>query len=59
MRGKTSDTEREICIVAGRNEFWYIYVLAVIDGMLFAVFRLYRVCCCAGRKSIRYLGESE
>ena len=59
MRGKTSDSEREIRIVAGRNEFWYIYVLVVIDGMLFAVLRFYLVCWCAGRRSIRCLGESE
>jgi len=42
--------------VAGRNEF-FICVLAVIGGILFAVLRLYRVCCCVGRRSIRYFGD--
>ena len=46
-----------IRIVAGRNEFWYICVLAVIGGILFAVLRLYRVCCCVGRR-YRCFGES-
>ena len=41
-----------IRIVAGRNGFWYICVLAVVGGMLFAVLRWYRVWCCVGRMSI-------
>ena len=49
----------QIHIVAGRNEFWYVCVLAVIGGILFAVLRLYRVCWCVGRRPIRYFGESE
>ena len=49
----------QIRIVAGKNVFWYICVLAVIGGILFAVLRLYRVCRCVGRRSIRYFGESE
>ena len=49
----------QIRIVAKRNEFWYICVLAVIGGILFAVLKLSRVCCCVGRRSIRYFGESE
>ena len=31
----------QIRIVAGRIEFWYICVLAVMGGILFAVLRLY------------------
>ena len=47
----------QVRVVAGRNE--YIYVLAVIGGILLAVLRLDQVCCCVGRRSIKYSGESE
>ena len=50
---------RPLTLVAGRNKIWYICVLAVTCGMLFAVLRWYRVCSWVGRMSIIYFGESE
>ena len=50
---------RPLTLVAGRNKIWYICVLAVTCGMLFAVLRWYRVCSWVGRMSSIYFGESE